>query len=479
MFGISEMNEQRFESDSFGRSAKNMDPATAVRTFISYAHKDEGLRDELVTHLSLLKRESLISEWHDRKIMPGQEWETEIDSNLRSSKLILLLVSPDFLASDYCFGKELTIALERHEGREAAVVPIIVRPSDWKRAPFARHQAIPKDGMPVTTWPNRDEAWLDVATRLRELIIDRRKSLVVRDGTSEVHSIHDLLTREVERISARYERYSIYGGLPTGFPEFDDLTDGLHPGDLVVVAARPNMGRSDFMLGLVKHAAVDQRVPAVLFSLRTGTAGVIRKLTSAVGQIADSDLLRVTLTDNDWSQMTNAVAKMHDAPLFIDGSSELSLAALSERCKHLNEQYGKLALVVVDGVEQLECKSPSKNRDALTLPRALKRLAQELAVSVVVSANISRKVEARPNKRPVLRDLEDWEHFEEEADVIAFLYREGIYNVDTSDTNAAELIVAKNVRGLMGTVRLTYRQQFSRFDSAADTSKVVPKDSAE
>jgi internalin A len=135
----------------------------AVRLFYSYSHKDETLRNELETHLKLLQRQGLISTWHDRQIEAGEEWKQKIDDNLERADIILLLVSADFIASDYCWEKEMTRALERHEKREAVVVPVILRDVSWSSAPFSKLQALPKDAQPVTLWPNKDSAWRNVA----------------------------------------------------------------------------------------------------------------------------------------------------------------------------------------------------------------------------------------------------------------------------------------------------------------------------
>lgn len=147
-------------------------PDAPIEAFFSYSHKDEELRNELEEHLALMKRQRMVASWHDRRITPGADWSDEIDSRLESSQLILLLVSSSFLASDYCYGKEMSFALERHFRGEALVIPVIVRPVDWRSAPFARIQGLPLDGKPVTSWANRDEAWTDVALGIRRAIAE-------------------------------------------------------------------------------------------------------------------------------------------------------------------------------------------------------------------------------------------------------------------------------------------------------------------
>jgi TIR domain len=150
-------------------------PTTKVKTkhievFFSYSHRDEELRDELAKHLSILKRQGVISAWYDRDIAAGTEWATAIDHHLNSAQVILLLISPDFMASDYCFDIEMQRAIERHEAGEAIVIPIILRPVDWSGAPFGKLQACPKNAQPVTSWANRDEAFLNVAQSIRKAV---------------------------------------------------------------------------------------------------------------------------------------------------------------------------------------------------------------------------------------------------------------------------------------------------------------------
>lgn len=146
-----------------------------IEVFFSYSHKDEGLRDKLVNHLSILKRKNIICDWYDRDITAGTEWEGQIDEHLESSQVILLLISADFLASDYCYDIELKRAMKRHESGEARVIPIILRDVDWKGADFGKLQALPKNAKPVTSWNNEDEAFTDVAKGIRKAVDELKK----------------------------------------------------------------------------------------------------------------------------------------------------------------------------------------------------------------------------------------------------------------------------------------------------------------
>ena len=142
----------------------------AIDVFISYSHLDEALYTQLAKQLKPLEHEGLIRAWYDRQLLPGNDFETEISGKLEAARVILLLISPDFVDSEYCWGKEMKVAMERHDAGSAYVVPIILRPVDWQGAPFGKLVALPKDGKPITTWANQDEACLDVARRLRPLI---------------------------------------------------------------------------------------------------------------------------------------------------------------------------------------------------------------------------------------------------------------------------------------------------------------------
>src|SRR5918997_4147517 len=144
--------------------------APRIEVFVSYAHKDEALWHELEKHLALLRRQGVITTWYDRQISAGSEWAQEIDTHLNTAQIILLLISADFLASDYCYGVELQRAMERHAAKDARVIPIILRPVDWHGAPFGKLQALPKDANPVTSWPNREEAFADVVRGIREAL---------------------------------------------------------------------------------------------------------------------------------------------------------------------------------------------------------------------------------------------------------------------------------------------------------------------
>lgn len=172
----------------------------AVKLFYSYSHKDEEIRNELEKHLSILKHQGVISEWHDRKISGGSEWENQIDTHLQSASIILLLVSSDFLASDFCYGKELKTAMQRHESGSSKVIPIIVRSVDWQQAPFAKLQALPKDAKPVKSWSDIDEAFTNIAQGIRATIDELHIKPTYKETTSDILDL-------VKKLKLRPKKY--------------------------------------------------------------------------------------------------------------------------------------------------------------------------------------------------------------------------------------------------------------------------------
>lgn len=177
-----------------------------IRLFYSYSHQDEKLRLRLDEHLAVLKRQGIIAEWHDRKIAPGIEWESKIDEELKSANIILLLVSASFVASDYCYGRELQQALKRHKDGECRVIPVILRPVEWSHTPFAFLQALPRDGKPVTMWSNRESALLDVAKGIRKTVQELRATPLTSEQNAQSHRAKGQSTNDSKERAALPEQ---------------------------------------------------------------------------------------------------------------------------------------------------------------------------------------------------------------------------------------------------------------------------------
>ena len=281
--------------------------------------------------------------------------------------------------------------------------------------------------------------------------------------------IQPLLTQVMERIDTLYhqENPSDVTGVPTGYADLDERTSGLQEGDLVIVAGRPSMGKTAFALNIAEHVAVDNRLPVAVFSMEMAGTQLALRLLGSVGRLDQHKLRNGRLTDDDWNRLTNAVGKLHDAPIHIDETPALNALEVRARARRLHRQYGKLGLVVVDYLQLMQASSQGENRatEISEISRGMKALAKELHVPVVALSQLNRSLEQRPNKRPVMSDLRESGAIEQDADLILFIYRDEVYNPDTADKGKAEIIIAKQRNGPIGTVDLTFLGQFTRFEN--------------
>lgn len=439
-----------------------------LKLFYSYSHKDESLRDSLETHLSILARQGIVTQWHDRRIVAGNEWEEEINTQLETADIILLLISADFIASDYCYSKELKRAIDRHESNQAKVIPVIVRPVDWSDAPVAKLQALPKDSKAVTSWNNQDEAWLSVSNGVREAAHEVAK-LKNRHGEElGLRSIRDLLVTEIEQIDEAFQKEgerTTFRGLSTGLKDLDNITDGLHNSEFLVIASRPGMGKTDLLLGIAANAAIKEKRSVAYFSLNLPAERITRRLLASVGRISTFGLFRGHMDDEDWPRLTYAVSTLVDIPLFIDDSINLTLPMLKERIEKIKIERG-LDLVVIDSIQHLEIGARTQNGIGVgeSISKGIKALAKHFQVPFLIASTISPEVESRPNKRPVFQDLDNMRDLEDDADTIIFIYRNEVYNEESINKGTAELIVAKNSDGPVGTIRAIYLKEFARFE---------------
>lgn len=438
-----------------------------VSVFISYSHKDEELKNKLLSHLGGLRRQGLISNWHDRKIIAGQEWQKEIDQNIESSDLILMLISSDFIDSKYCYEKEMTIALERHEAKTSVVIPIILRPTDWMDSPFSKYQALPTDAVPITRWADQDEACLNVTDGIKKVIKEIIKFKNRIGEGAGLLSMHDVLSREIDRIDSVFEKNETQAcsGLPTGILDLDYIIDGLHSPELIVIASRPSMGKTALALNIASNVAIQEKIPLAYFSMNTPVNQTTRRLMSIVAQINSNDLLRGSLKDDDWPKLTSVIALLNEAPLFIDESILSSVDELRLKLVNFKEKH-KLQAVIIDSLQDLAYREKSHNSDLSYSEYAhkLKHLAIELHLPIILTVSLPRSVEQRSNKRPLISDLSEFENLTNCADVLIFLYRGELYEeYDFMDGFNTEIIVAKNNNGELGTIKIDYNAKYSKF----------------
>ncbi|MEZ5593808.1 MAG: replicative DNA helicase [Gammaproteobacteria bacterium] len=281
--------------------------------------------------------------------------------------------------------------------------------------------------------------------------------------------INDLLTRAVERIDQLFQLDNPVTGIPTGWADFDEKTAGLQRGDLIIVAGRPSMGKTTFAMNIAEYVAIQAREPVAVFSMEMPGEHLAMRMMSSLGQIDQHRIRTGKLEEDDWPRLTSAIQLLSDAKLFIDDSSALSPMEVRARARRLQREHGQLGLVMIDYIQLMQVPGNAENRaqEVAEISRSLKALAKELKVPVIGLSQLNRSLEQRADKRPVMSDLRESGSLEQDADVICFIYRDEVYNADSPDKGIAEIILSKQRNGPIGTVKLTFRGQYTRFDSFA------------
>jgi replicative DNA helicase len=291
--------------------------------------------------------------------------------------------------------------------------------------------------------------------------------------------INPLLTQVVERIQELHDRDnpSDITGIPTGYVDLDRMTSGLQAGDLIVVAGRPSMGKTAFALNIAESVAVDTGLPVGIFSMEMGGTQLAMRMLASIGRLDSHRVRTGRLTDDEWSRLSFALGKLHEAPIFIDEAGGLTPANLRARARRLARQHGgRLGLLVIDYIQLMTSNRQGENRatEVSDISRAIKSLAKELQVPIVALSQLSRKVEERNDKRPMMSDLRESGAIEQDADVILMMYREEYYKPDTPDKGIAEVIIGKQRNGPTGTVQLTFLGEYTRFESLAGAGSGRP-----
>jgi replicative DNA helicase len=309
--------------------------------------------------------------------------------------------------------------------------------------------------------PEDVEDAVDKAEEIVYAVGDRR----LRD---DVQPIHKLLVENMEAIETLYDRGEHVTGLASGFVDLDEMTAGFQPSNLVIVAARPSMGKSALMGDFALHAAVHSKTPVVIFSLEMSRHEMVQRFLASQAKVDSQRLRRGSLQEQDWTRLSAALGRLAEAPIFIDDSATVTLMEMRAKCRRLKAKHG-LGLILIDYLQLMQSPRRSENRqqEVSDISRALKILARELEVPVICASQLNRGVEYRSEKRPLLGDLRESGAIEQDADIVMFLYRDEVYNPDTEQKGEAELHVAKHRNGPTGVVRLAFMNQYTRFASFA------------
>jgi len=282
--------------------------------------------------------------------------------------------------------------------------------------------------------------------------------------------IKNLLTKAVNRIELLYERDDPITGVSTGFNDLDDMTSGLQPADLVVIAGRPSMGKTSFAMNIAENVAIKSKLPVAVFSMEMPGESLTMRMISSLGRIDQHRVRTGRLEDQEWPRLTSAVSLLSEAPIYIDDMAALTPTEVRARARRLVREAGGLGLIVIDYLQLMQAPSEGETRatEISIISRSLKALAKELNCPVIALSQLNRNLEQRPNKRPVMSDLRESGSIEQDADIVIFIYRDEVYNEDSPDKGVAEIIIGKQRNGPIGTVRLTFLGQFTKFENFID-----------
>ncbi len=307
----------------------------------------------------------------------------------------------------------------------------------------------------------------------RELV-DNAEQLVFaiaeqgRHGSSGFVPLRDILGDTIDRLDLLHQSQGQLTGISTGYTELDRMTAGLQPGDLIIVAGRPSMGKTTLALNIAENAAIASNTGVAVFSMEMSREQLSMRMVSSLGRVDQSHLRTGLFGDEDWARINSAIAQMKTAPIFIDDSGALTPTEVRARARRLTREH-KLGLIVVDYLQLMQVAGTKENRtnEISEISRSLKALAKELKVPVIALSQLNRGVEQRTDKKPVMSDLRESGAIEQDADLIMLIYREEVYEPDTPRKGIADIIIAKQRNGPTGEVHLTFLGKYTRFENLA------------
>ena len=314
------------------------------------------------------------------------------------------------------------------------------------------------------------------------LLIDEAEARVFQIAEAGAKSkqgfvkIDPLLTETVERIDMLYSRENKNDviGLSTGFVDLDRYTSGLQPGELIVIAGRPSMGKTALAMNLAESAALDSKKAVAVFSMEMSGPQLAMRMIGSVGRVDQHQLRTGTFKEEDWPRLVDAVGRLNDAQIHIDDTAGLNALEVRSRARRLHRQCGGLSMIVVDYLQLMSGTASGREENRATeiaeISRSLKGLAKELKLPVVALSQLNRGVDSRQDKRPMMSDLRESGAIEQDADVILFIYRDEVYNQDSPKKGIAEIIIAKQRNGPVGKIDLTFLGRYTRFESYAGGS---------
>lgn len=282
--------------------------------------------------------------------------------------------------------------------------------------------------------------------------------------------INEILVKTIDRIDELFNTNEGLTGISTGFTDLDNMTSGLQPADLVIVAGRPSMGKTTFAMNLVENAVLRSDKVVLVFSLEMPSDSIVMRMLSSLGRIDQTKVRSGRLDDDDWPRLTSAVNLLNERKLFIDDTAGISPTEMRARARRLAREHGEIGMIMVDYLQLMRIPGSSgdnRTNEISEISRSLKALAKEFNCPVIALSQLNRSLEQRPNKRPVNSDLRESGAIEQDADIIMFVYRDEVYHPETEYKGVAEIIIGKQRNGPIGTCRLAFIGKYTRFDNLA------------
>lgn len=307
-------------------------------------------------------------------------------------------------------------------------------------------------------------------------LLDKAERMIFEITSKKIEggfvSLKEIIKDSIETIDSLYQRKTNITGIPTGFHDFDRLTAGLQPSDLIVVAGRPSMGKSAFAASVAEHVGVAEKLPVAIFSLEMSKEQLVQRMLCSHARVDANKVRTGFLSQSDWPRLTNAAGKLSEAPIYIDDSPALSILELRGKARRLKSQHD-VQLIIVDYLQLLQSPTRAENRqqEIADISRSLKSLAKELNLPLVAISQLSRGPERREDRRPQLADLRESGAIEQDADVVMLLFREEFYTPTEENRGVAELTIAKQRNGPTGTLNLTFIKEYTRFENLARLSE--------
>ncbi len=289
-------------------------------------------------------------------------------------------------------------------------------------------------------------------------------------ATAGLMKVGDIMQTTKEKLEELGANPSTLTGVSTGYKDLDKLTSGLQRSDLIIIAGRPSMGKTSFAMNIVENVALSQKLPVAMFSMEMPGEQLCMRMISSLSKIELNRVRNGQLNDADWARITSATNILHQhSRIYIDETPAMSPTEVRARCRRLAREQNGIGLVVIDYLQLMQTGNRAENRatEISEISRSLKALAKELSVPVIALSQLNRSLETRPDRRPIMSDLRESGAIEQDADVIAFVYRDEVYNPDSPDKGTAEILIRKQRNGPTGSVRLTFNGQWTRFDNYA------------